>query len=53
MDDDDYLPDNVSHLEFDKDAEDDELRIEAGVSCSIRIKRLFSDLQLLFLVRMI
>ena len=53
MDDDDYLPDNVSHLEFDKDAEDDELRIEAGVSCSIRIKQLFSDLQLLFFVRMI
>jgi len=34
-DDDDYVPDNVSHLKFDKDAEDDELRIEAGVSCSI------------------
>jgi len=46
--DDDYVPDNVSHLELDKDAEDDELRIEAGVSCSIRIKQLFSDLQLLF-----
>lgn len=35
IDDDDYVPDNVSHLKFDKDAEDDELRIEAGVSCSI------------------
>jgi len=38
-DDDDYVPDNVS--QFDKDAEDDELRIEAGVSLPIQIKRLF------------